>query len=59
MLLEGLQRAIPLHPKLTLAMQSRIFDKSDVPHINFTNTMKRLMMALQDGYLLWEQRRWN
>jgi hypothetical protein len=57
--LEGFQRVILLHPKLTLAVQSGIFDKSDVPHIDFTDIMKGLTMTLQDGYLLREQRRWN
>jgi hypothetical protein len=59
MLLEGLQRDIPLHPKLMLTVQSGTFDKSNVLHIDFTDTMKGLTMTLQDGYLLWEQRRWN
>jgi hypothetical protein len=57
--LEGLQRAIPLHPKLTLAVQNGTFDKSDVPHIDITDTMKGLTTALQDGCLLWGQRRQN
>jgi hypothetical protein len=57
--LEGLQRAILLHPKLTLAVQSGIFGKSDIPHIDFTDIMKGLTTTLQDECLLREQRRWN
>jgi hypothetical protein len=37
-----------------LAVKNRTFDKSDVPHIDFTDTIRRLTIALQQARLLRE-----